>query len=401
MRFRLKYFYTIIYIYIYIYGASQNLVPNSNLEIHFDCNPGSIEWASPWCGVNPVGYLNSCVNHPYFSVPTQSFSPGYPSYQTPHSGNAYAEFVFISPTSSVVARYPNVPLIDTLAVGKIYCVTYYVSLWNDCKYSADKLGALFTAVPFDCTVGNQNLYTGYTPQVVSMPGVLYDDTLNWMEVSGTFTATGTEAYLTIGNFFSNTAHTYSISYPGGVRNLADYYLDDVSVEEVEVVKARNDTSIVLGDSIVVGANLGEANLYNWQPTAGLSCTNCPNPKASPTVNTTYTVTKTQCKVTTTDVITVSVSPTGLFEYSKERGRMKIYTNPNNGNFTLKYDFVKDITEAEVMVEDVTGKLIYATKLNVANRSINMNLTNINNGIYFVKVMHEKEIISVNKVIINN
>jgi hypothetical protein len=79
----------------------------------------------------------------------------------------------------------------------------------------------------------------------------------------------------------------------------------------------------------------------------------------------------------------------------------LFPNPNNGNFTLKYDFVKDITEAEVMVEDVTGKLIYAAKLNVTNRSINMDLSNTRNGIYFVKVISNKEIISVNKVIINN
>jgi hypothetical protein len=376
------------------------MVPNGNFEVHFDCVSSIIESSTPWCGINNVGYLNSCMNGS-ISVPTQYFTPGFPSYQVPHSGSAYASCPQLYAVTTAQPRYPHVPLIDTLVAGKNYCVTYYVSLWNDCKYSTDKLGALFTSTPFNCSVGNQTLTTGYTPQVVSPAGIMYDDTLGWQEVSGTFTATGTEAYLTIGNFFPNAQHTITLSYPSGVRNVLDYYLDDVSVEEVEVVKARNDTSIVLGDSIIVGANLGEANLYNWQPTAGLSCTNCPNPKASPSITTTYTVTKTQCKVTTTDVITVSVSPTGLFEYSKERGEVKIFPNPNNGNFTLKYDFVKDITEAEVMVEDVTGKLIYTAKLNVQNRSINMNLSNVRNGIYFVKVMHNKEIISVNKVIINN
>ena len=79
---------------------------------------------------------------------------------------------------------------------------------------------------------------------------------------------------------------------------------------------------------------------------------------------------------------------------------KLYPNPNNGNFTLKYDLIKEFTEAEVMVEDVTGKLIYAAKLNVTSRSINMDLSNARNGIYFVKVISNKEIISVNKVIIN-
>jgi hypothetical protein len=54
-----------------------------------------------------------------------------------------------------------------------------------------------------------------------------------------------------------------------------------------------------------------------------------------------------------------------------------------------------------MVEDVTGKLIYQTKLNTASNSMDINLKNIRNGIYFVKVMNGKEIIAVNKVIVNN
>jgi hypothetical protein len=335
-----------------------------------------------------------------FSVPTQFFSPGYPSYQNAHSGNAYASFGYLWPAApNTPSRYPHTPLVDTLQAGKIYCVTYYVSLWNDCKYSADKLGALFTAVPFDCTVSNQNLYTGYTPQVVSNLGVLYDDTLNWMEVSGTFTATGTEAYLTIGNFFPNSAHTYSLSYPAGVRTVADYYLDDVSVEEVEVVKARNDTSIVLGDSIVVGANLGEANLYNWQPTAGLSCTNCPNPKASPTITTTYTVTKTQCKAVTSDVIMVSVSPTGLFELSKEYRSIKIYPNPNNGNFTLVYD-LKTNTEATIQIMDITGKLVYTTSVDNLNTRTQINLNNLHSGMYFVQLLNNTNLLWTDKLMIS-
>ncbi|MES2513618.1 MAG: hypothetical protein V4580_05710 [Bacteroidota bacterium] len=210
MKQKLKHICIIACLYFFIGGNAQNMVPNPSFENHFDCAYSEIENANFWCGINPCGYYNACnTTSSVFTVPTQYFSPGYPSYQNSHSGNAYASFGYLWPTMpSTPSRYPHTPLIDTLESGKIYCVTYYVSLWNDCQYSADKFGALFTAVPFDCTVGNQNLYTGYTPQVLTAPGVLYDDTLNWQEVSGTFMATGTEAYLTLGNFFPNAAHTY-------------------------------------------------------------------------------------------------------------------------------------------------------------------------------------------------
>ena len=370
----------------------QNLVPNNSFEIHFDCSAALIETASPWCGVNPCSCFNACMTGS-FSVPTQSFSPGYPSYQMPHSGNAYASFGFIYPPApSTPSRYPHAPLTDTLKANKIYCVTYYVSLWDDCKYSADKFGALFTAVPFNCSVGSQNLYTGYTPQVVSTAGILYDDTLNWQEVSGTFTATGTEAYLTIGNFFPNASHTYSISYPGGVRNLSEYYLDDVSVEEVQPVVCRNDTSIVLGDSVIVGANLGEANLYNWQPTTGLICTNCPNPKASPSVTTTYTVTKTQCKVTTTDVITVSVSPTGIRDISDELGVMSLLPNPTNGQLTVisRFDFEK------IELLSITGQILLSEQTNTKTHTLQ--LQNFAEGIYFIKVSYSNGMSITKKIV---
>jgi hypothetical protein len=256
------------------------------------------------------------------------------------------------------------------------------------------LGALFTTTPFDCSVANQTLTTGYTPQVVSTPGVLYDDTLGWQEVSGAFTATGTEAYLTLGNFFLNAQHTYSLSYPTEYRNLADYYLDDVSVEEVDIAKAKNDTTIMQGDSVVVGANLGEANLYNWQPTAGLSCTNCPNPKASPTVTTTYTVTKTQCHVVTSDVLTVSVSPTGLTEVETPNASVNLVPNPTNAwvSISSKYGFEK------IELLSFTGQVLFSEKISA--KEYQLLLQNFAEGIYFVKLMYENGMDVTKKVIVN-
>jgi gliding motility-associated-like protein len=48
--------------------------------------------------------------------------------------------------------------------------------------------------------------------------------------------------------------------------------------------------ILAGESVQLTAS--GATTYTWTPTTGLSCTNCSNPIASPTVTTTYTVTGT-------------------------------------------------------------------------------------------------------------
>ena len=389
-----------------IISRAQNLVPNPSFESNTNCTNIYITNSIPWCmsssGAGSSAYYNSCFSNPLHSTPTQTYDACFKSYQLPHSGVAYIDIGSYVMSGTQESTVPQIKLIDTLKAGKIYCVTYYVSVWNNAVYTIDKLGALLTPTPFPCFVagGPTVAIAGqYTPQVVTTPGIAIGDTLNWTEVSGSFTALGNEAHLAIGDFFTHAQHYIQTTYPTNCNGLAYYYVDDVSVEVVEIAKAKNDTLIYAMDSIIIGNNASEASLFSWQPTAGLSCTNCPNPKASPTVNTTYTVTKTQCKAVTSDVITVTVSPTGLFEYSKERGRMKIYPNPNNGSFVLSYQ-LKDNIQADIMVEDIRGRLIYQNKLDTQSNELILQLNSVNSGIYFVKVMNGKETISVNKVIIN-
>jgi gliding motility-associated-like protein len=51
-----------------------------------------------------------------------------------------------------------------------------------------------------------------------------------------------------------------------------------------------------------------ATSYNWTPTTGLSCTNCPNPVANPTSTTTYIVTGTVNGCDDTAQVTIAVLP---------------------------------------------------------------------------------------------
>ncbi|MFY7883631.1 MAG: PKD domain-containing protein, partial [Dolichospermum sp.] len=66
-----------------------------------------------------------------------------------------------------------------------------------------------------------------------------------------------------------------------------------------------DQVLCLGNSINLTAS--GANSYGWTPIQGLSCTNCPNPTASPTNNTKYVVTGTNtqgCSATDSIFFTV-------------------------------------------------------------------------------------------------
>lgn len=69
------------------------------------------------------------------------------------------------------------------------------------------------------------------------------------------------------------------------------------------------TTICSGQSTTLTAS--GASTYLWSPSTGLSCTTCPNPVASPSVTTIYTVTGTDAGsgCTTTQTITITINPT--------------------------------------------------------------------------------------------
>lgn len=380
-------------------NKAQNLVPNPSFEIYNNCTNILISSATDWCptqnGGGNSGYLHPCHSDTYSQAPRQYLDACFKSYQTVRTGIAYAEFgIYTQSSAQQESSHPQVKLIDTLKAGKIYCVTYYVSMWNNAVYSIDKLGALLTPTPFPCFVaGNPTvaIVGQYTPQVVSTPGIAYEDTMNWMEVSGSFTAVGNEAYLTLGDFFFHNQHYIKLSYPTNCNGLAEYYIDDVSVEEVEIAKAKNDTLIYATDSVIIGNNASEAALFSWQPSAGLSCTNCPNPKASPNVTTTYTVTKTQCKAVTSDVITVSVSPTGINELNITNA-ITLQPNPTNGIITINSRY--EIQKIDVM--NVAGQILLSES--ATEKTHQLNLTDFAKGIYFVRVSYANGLSVTKKII---
>ncbi len=389
---------------------AQNLVPNPSFEYNINCTNIYIENSLGWCAINNgvgAGYYQGCQSNQLFMTPYQYLDACFTSYQVPRTGVAYIDIGTYVLSATQESSVPQVKLIDTLKAGKIYCVTYYVSVWNNAKYTIDKLGALLTQTPFPCFVAGGPTVAiagNYTPQVVTTPGVAIGDTLNWTEVSGSFTAVGNEAYLAIGNFFTHAQHYIQNTYPTNCNGLVDYYVDDVSVEEVQIAKAKNDTLIMQGDSATIGLNNSEAALFSWQPSAGLSCTSCPNPKASPAVTTTYTVTKTQCKSVTSDVITVTVSPVGINELVNANV-FKISPNPATDVLNIEFighpelvsgshEMLKQVQyDYKIKITDVLGKELVLT-----DYQKQIDISYLETGIYFVSILQGNKSLVTKKVV---
>lgn len=202
-----------------------NLVPNPSFEQFTACPPGvappftAAIWSLPSVG-GSSDYYNSCAPAAsYVSTPVNGFGN-----QAPRTGSGYAGFI-LRPTN-LYREYLEVPLTAPLVAGNTYQVSFYVSLADQSKWAIDKFGAYLS-------VGSVGPITGapvlpFVPQVMHPIGTFITDKTNWTQISGSYTATGGEDHLVIGNFYDNVATPPQLGQ-GGFYEGAYYYIDDVSV----------------------------------------------------------------------------------------------------------------------------------------------------------------------------
>jgi len=103
---------------------------------------------------------------------------------------------------------------------------------------------------------------------------------------------------------STTTYTSTITDGTGCSNI-----DSVTVATQALnLSLGNDTSLCAGDSIQLNAAINlQGAAITWSPAAGLSCTTCANPKASPTTSTIYYVNATSGACVDADTISVVVN----------------------------------------------------------------------------------------------
>ena len=90
----------------------------------------------------------------------------------------------------------------------------------------------------------------------------------------------------------NPSHTYSGVGTYTVQLItsdslgcADTTYSAIVVSSIASIDAGADATILKGETIQLNGTGG--GVYSWSPSSSLSCTNCPNPIANPTVTTTY------------------------------------------------------------------------------------------------------------------
>ncbi len=76
----------------------------------------------------------------------------------------------------------------------------------------------------------------------------------------------------------------------------------------------------------------------------------------------------------------------------------ILPNPNNGNFILQYD-LSQYSNADLVIYDITGKVLFKTNLLNTTNQLDMNLSKFENGIYYYTIRINKVILVTNKFLI--
>lgn len=283
-------------LFYYSLLAQLNLVPNGDFETKTTCNIGlgDIAVATPWKQptLGTSDYFNSCV----LPIGDASVPNNICGYQVPHSGNGYAGISLYYKTiiDSNYREYIHVKLNNPMQTEKKYWVEFYINLADNPPFqqnvvAINRIGALITNYGF---FNSTYFNLPYLPQINANTSKLYSDTLNWTKISGIYKAIGGENFITLGNFsndnFTDTATIQSGQVFPVTSHTGYYYFDDVSIYEITEPKAIIDTSICLGDSILIGAN-DTAIACKWFPSAGLNDSTLTNPIASPEKTTWYHV----------------------------------------------------------------------------------------------------------------
>ncbi len=198
------------------------------------------------------------------------------------------------------------------------------------------------------TTGSYGLEASSTWRANSYPTVIVgnDPQANEVLVSGADingSDIGGNMFYLGGHEYSTTLITTSNAEPQIIQAQRTYLNAAFIPGNVAYTCTGPDVCICLGESVSLGcANLSDNIAYSWSPADGLSCTNCPNPIASPTTTTTYTMTANSNSCGSSN-ITVTVN-----KILPEIENVVVNCVPDGTGYTVSFDLI-DGNEASYLV----------------------------------------------------
>ncbi len=379
--------------------AQLNLVPDPSFEDTTGIVDGwgttslkqwhNLDSTKNYCA--PFAYLSYITQAPPYSLPNSQWC----SQNSLHGGGVVAFDFFWTNNPTYKRSLARTKLKGYLIAGKTYCAKMYVN-------ASDKYYGYFTdgiAMYFDngqldtiATIWHDTsgVYTFVTPQVSNPTGNVLNDTVNWMPVSGTFVATGTERFLTIGNFKTDAATTKVFNpstfvFPDTVQASA-LLIDDISVIPIDAANWLHDTSCILGDSVYIGLLGYEVPDGMWYDINMNYIGKGSGIKVKPIQWATKYIQQIDlCGIIRSDTLTVWAAPDGIGQFDIEANRkLEVYPNPSKDKI-----FIHSNSGEDKEIYNFIGQLIFSTKAN------EIDVSKYSKGVYYLKCGVE-----VKKIIVN-
>jgi len=226
--------------------AQQNLVANSSFEDYTSCpsGTGQIYLADGWKNVRgSVDFFNICGST-NFGIPNN-----YGGHQEPVDGRGYGGLATWASEFSNGREYLGTQLPEPLVPELKYVVSIKLNLADTVQFAVRNFGLVFTQ---EQPVNDLNLLLGLQSQVSYTEASFLDDSAGWMNVEGSFIASGGEQFLTLGNFEADAdTDTLRVRHDG--LPISYYYVDDVVV--------MLDTSYHVGVDEELGMSRGGLTVY--------------------------------------------------------------------------------------------------------------------------------------------
>jgi gliding motility-associated-like protein len=243
-----------------------NLVPNPSFEEYSECPEefhitswdgyphGAWETVSPpndW--YNPTyaspDFFSTCFNSSNNGVGVPS---NYYGYQNARTGDSYIGLVIencinencILDSLFHIREYIQAELSSETIAGHNYRVSCYVSLADNCGWASNGLGIYLSSTPITDNIETA-LYL--EPQVLS-DSIIVEKT-KWVLIGSEVTLNEPVKYISIGGF-SSLNDTNNVNIPqSGSLHYSYYYIDDVSLIEVEEVDTNANDSLFVDSQL--------------------------------------------------------------------------------------------------------------------------------------------------------
>jgi hypothetical protein len=232
--------------------GGQNLVPNPSFEEYEDC-PGQtigIQLATGWSDANTgtADYYNSCYTTGFVNMDVPNNFIGS---QTALSGVAYAGIISYEKSTTPLhyREYVQTQISSPLIGGTEYFVSFNLAHADSCCFVTDDIGVYLST-----TMINESNYLNINanPQIANVEGNLLNDNTNWVQIKGSFIATGGEEFIVLGNFKDdNSTDTLSVCTSSNLDFMsAYYYIDDVCISTDSTLCANYDYNGIKNEALI-------------------------------------------------------------------------------------------------------------------------------------------------------